>query len=254
MAKHLGLLQIYRIRILKTTLFKKATLTIWQLLHNKGTSETPLSLTSPQCQDSTLPTETKTAGSVSPRSTTGTACLTRRKSEQTEKIKGGIPSLTAKSETCRLLGLYGIQHSESYRQSFDPILLPPSGYWPDPLAHLRSGASSIADEQDLEMNLLDVIRPRGSGRRRSSAFPGAPDMGRRGSNINCRDSRRASTMLNGLGLGMGKRGSISPATMMGNKNFLEAPGFSSRRTTLSANAARGGTASIGAFDRRGTLI
>ena len=218
----------------------------------KGTNETPLP-TSPRCQDS-LPTETKKARSVSPRSTTTTVSLTRRKSEQVEKIKGGMVPLTAKSEMCRLLSLYGIQHSESYRHSFDPILLPPSGYWPDPLAHLRSGASSIADDQDIEMNLLDLIRPRGSGRRRSSAFPGAPDMGRRGSNVNFRDPRRGSTMLNGLGPGMGKRGSIFPSTMMGNKNFLEAPGFSSRRTTLSANAARGSANALGPFDRRGSLM
>ncbi|XP_078347445.1 uncharacterized protein LOC144632641 [Oculina patagonica] len=219
----------------------------------KGTSETPLP-TSPQCQDTKLPTETTKAESVSPRSTTSTVSLTRRKSEQMEKIKGSMATLTAKSEMCRLLSLYGIQHSESYRHSFDPILLPPSGYWPDPLAHLRSGASSIADDQDFEMNLLDLIRPRGSGRRKSSAFPGAPEMGRRGSNVNFRDSRRGSTMFNGLGPGMGKRGSISPATMMGNKNLLEAPGFSQRRTTLSANAARGTASTLSPFDRRGSLM
>lgn len=218
----------------------------------KGTSETALP-TSPQCQDNTLPTETKKAGSVSPRSTTTTVSLTRRKSEKMEKIKGGSAPLTAKSEMCRLLSLYGIQHSESYRHSFDPILLPPSGYWPDPLAHLRDNASSVADDQELEMNLLDLLRPRGSGRRRSSAFPGAPDMGRRGSNVNFRDGRRGSTMLNGLGPGMGKRGSISPA-MLGNKNFLEAPGLSSRRTTLSANATRGTSSLLSPFDRRGSLM
>lgn len=220
----------------------------------KGTSEEPLS-TSPQCQDTTLPTEnTKKEGSVSPRSTTTTVSLTRRKSEQMEKIKGGTSSLTAKSEMCRLLSLYGIQHSESYRQSFDPILLPPSGYWPDPLAHLRSNASSIAADEDIEMNFLDLIRPRGSGRRRSSAFPGAPEMGRRGSNVNFRDGRRGSTML-GLGPGMGKRGSIAPSSGMGNKNgFLEAPGLNlSRRATLSANASRGNT-SLSPFDRRGSLM
>ena len=217
----------------------------------KGTTETSLP-TSPQCQDNMLSTETKKAGSVSPRSTTTTVSLTRRKSEQMEKIKGGSVSLTAKSEMCRLLSLYGIQHSESYRHSFDPILLPPSGYWPDPLAHLRDNASSVADDQELEMNLLDLLRPRGSGRRRSSAFPGAPDMGRRGSNVNFRDGRRGSTML-GLGPAMGKRGSISPA-MLGNKSFLEAPGLSSRRTTLSANATRGTTSSLSPLDRRGSLM
>ena len=217
----------------------------------KETSETSLS-TSPQFQDNTLPTETKKASSVSPRSTTTSVSLTRRKTEQMEKFKGGSVPLTAKSEMCRLLSLYGIQHSESYRHSFDPILLPPSGYWPDPLAHLRDNASSVADDQELEMNLLDLLRPRGSGRRRSSAFPGAPEMGRRGSNVSFRDGRRGSTML-GLSSGMGKRGSISPA-MLGNKNFLEAPGLSSRRTTLSANATRGTTSLLSPFDRRGSLM
>ena len=216
----------------------------------KGTTETLLSAPR-QCQDTTLPRENKKEGSVSPRSTTTTVSLTRRKSEQFEKTKNGAAPLTAKSEMCRLLSLYGIQHSESYRQSFDPILLPASGYWPDPLAHLRDNSSSVADD-DIEMNFLDLIRPRGSGRRRSSAFPGAPDMGRRGSSV---AGRRGSMMPNGLGPGMGKRNSIAPSlmSMAGNKNFLEAPGLSSRRTTLSANAARGST-TLSPFDRRGSLM
>lgn len=195
--------------------------------------------------------EHKKEGPVCHRSNTTTVSLTRRKSEQMEKLKGG-PPLTAKSEMCRLLSLYGIQHSESYRQSFDPILLPPSGYWPDPLAHLRDNASSIADE-DIEMNFLDLIRPRGSGRRKSSAFPGAPEMGRRGSNVNFRDGRRGSTMLSGLPPGMAKRTSVTPSAMMGGKNFLEAPGFSSRRSTLTANAERKNSP-LGAMDRRASLM
>lgn len=195
--------------------------------------------------------ESKKEGSVSPRSTNTAVSLTKRKSEQKDKIKGG-PPLTAKSEMCRLLGLYGIQHSDSYRRSFDPVLLPPSGYWPDPLAHLRDNASSIADE-DIEMNFLDLLRPRGSGRQRSSAFPGAPEMGRRDSNVNFRDTRRGSMMPTGLPPGMGKRASITPSSMLGSKNFLEAPGFSLRRSTLSANNDRKGT-SLGAFDRRGSLM
>ena len=223
----------------------------------KGTSE--LLVTTPrshlhetwQQTDNKKEGESKKEGSVSPRSTNTALSLTRRKSEQKDRIKG-VPTLTAKSEMCRLLGLYGIQHSDSYRHSFDPILLPPSGYWPDPLAHLRDNTSSIGDE-DIEMNFLDFIRPRGSGRRRSSAFPGALEMGRRGSNVNFRDARRGSTMLTGLPPGMGKRASITPSSMLGSKNFLEASGFSFRRSTLSANSDRKGS-TLGAFDRRGSLM
>ncbi|XP_068672853.1 uncharacterized protein [Montipora foliosa] len=187
--------------------------------------------------------------SVSPRITAITnMSLTRRKCEQGNKTKG--PTLTAKSEICRLLGLYGIQHSDSYRQSFDPIILPPSGYWPDPLAHLRDSASSVGDEE-IDMNFLELIRPRGSGRRRSSTFPaqGAPEMGRRGS---CRDPRRGSTMMLGIPPAMGKRSSITPSPI-GNKNFLETPTFSFRKSTLSANSDRRGS-TLGAFDRRGSLM
>lgn len=222
----------------------------------KGKSE--LHVTTSLSQDTMPQTDNKNEregkkeGSVSPRSNITTVSLTRRKSEQNEKIKGG-PGLTAKSEMCRLLGLYGIQHSDSYRQSFDPILLPPSGFWPDPLAHLRDCASSVTDD-DIEMNLLDLIRPRGLGRRRSSAFPGAPEMGRRGSNVNFRDARRGSTMQFGLPPGMGKRTSITPTAMMGNKNLLETPGFSSRRSTLNANTERKNSPLLGAFDRRGSLM
>lgn len=176
-----------------------------------------------------------------------TVSLTRRKCEQMHKIKG--PVLTAKSEICRLLGLYGVQHSDSYRQSFDPIMLPPSGYWPDPLAHLRDNASSVEDDE-IDMNFLELIRPRGSGRRRSSTFPaqGVPEMGRRGS---CRDPRRGSTMILGLP-GMGKRTSITPSPT-GNKTFLEAPSFSLRRSTLLANNDRRGS-TLSPMDRRGSLM
>lgn len=216
----------------------------------KGPTDTLPS--SRQGRSTPLMAENKKEGSVSPRSSTTTVSLTRRKSELFEKTKIGAAAITAKSEMCRLLSLYGIQHSESYRQSFDPILLPPSGYWPDPLAHLRDNTSSVADD-DLESNFLDVLRPRGSGRRRSSAFPGAPDMGRRGSSV---AGRRGSMMPNGSGMGMGKRGSIAPSLMSigGGKNFLEAPGLlTSRRTTLSANNTRG-TTSLSPFDRRGSLM
>lgn len=177
----------------------------------------------------------------------GTVSLTRRKCEQMNKIK--IPVLTAKSEICRLLGLYGVQHSDSYRQSFDPIMLPPSGYWPDPLAHLRDSASSVEDDE-IDMNFLELIRPRGSGRRRSSTLPaqGVPEMGRRGS---CRDPRRGSTMILGLP-GMGKRTSITPSPT-GSKSFLEAPSFSHRRSTLLANNDRRGS-TLGPTDRRGSLM
>ena len=223
----------------------------------KGASETIIM--SPQSQDLVATKESKRGdnkkeSSVSPTSVTTTVSLTRRKSEQIKKIKRG-PSPTAKSEMCRLLGMYGVQNSESYRQSFDPIMLPPSGYWPDPLAHLRDGSSSIADAEDIDINLLDLIRRRGSGRRKSSAFPGIPDMGRRGSNVNfLRDSRRGSTIFAGLSPGMGKRSSIAPSPMMGSKNFLESPGFSTRRSTLNANAERKNSP-FGAFDqRRGSLM
>ena len=224
---------------------------------SKGTSEAKN--TSIQNQDSVIPKESKKEvkkeGSHSPRSispkTVTNVSLSRRKGEQMDKNKRG-PSTTAKSEMCRLLGLYGIQHSESYRESFDPIILPPSGYWPDPLAHLRDNASSVGDD-DTDTNFLDLIRPRGSGRRKSSAFPGAPDMGRRGSYMNFRDSRRMSTMFSGMPAGMGKRTSITPLSMLGSKNLLEAPGFSSRRSSLAANSERKGFPS-GAYDRRGSLM
>lgn len=205
-----------------------------------------------QGRNTPLITENKKEGSVSSRSSTPTVSLTRRKSELFDKTKIGKAAITAKSEMCRLLSLYGIQHSESYRQSFDPILLPPSGYWPDPLAHLRDNTSFVGDDY-LESSFLDLLRPRGSGRRRSSAFPGAPDMGRRGSSV---AGRKGSIMPNGSCAGMGKRGSIAPSLMsMGvSKNFLETPGLlTSRRTTLSANSARG-TTSLSPFDRRGSLM
>lgn len=219
----------------------------------KGTSESQATISRNQLHDPTSQTqnkkegESKRKGLVSPRSTATPVSLARRKKERKDKKKE--PPVTAKSEMCRLLSLYGIQHSDSYRQSFDPILLPPSGYWPDPLAHLRDSASSISD-QDIEMNLLELIRPRGSGRRRSSAFPGVTDMSRRGSFLTV---RKGSTMMSGLPPGMGKRTSITPSSMGGSKNFLEAPGFSLRRSTLSANSDRRGS-TLGAFDRRGSLM
>ena len=141
--------------------------------------------------------------------------------------------VTAKSEMCRLLGLYGIQHSETFRQGFDPISLPPSGYWPDPLAHLRDNLSTVSSD-DLES--VSDIRRRSLSRRRSSATPGMQEgssSARRGSNIGfLRESRRTSLMPgSSLPNGFGRRTSNIPAsTAPGLKaGFLQVPG---RRTSL----------------------
>ena len=210
---------------------------------------------SPQLHDSQTPRRSKKEGPVSLTSSSNTtASLTRRKAERMDRAKSGSPP-TAKAEICRLLGLYGIQHSESYRQSFDPILLSPSGYWPDPLAHLRDNTSSVGDDRDLEMNFLDLVRPR-TGRRKSSAVPAMADVSRRGSNVNfLRDGRRGSTVPGGLPFaGNGRRGSTLPSTMVGNKHFLEAPAFLPRRTHgLNSNAERRNSTFTGS-DRRASLM
>lgn len=163
--------------------------------------------------------------------------LKRRKSAQIEKEKQMQP-LTAKSEMCRLLGLYGIQHSDSFRPGFDPISLPPSGFWPDPLAHLRDNMSIVSSE-DLES--LSEFKPRMSiNRRRSSAVPGMQEPGsaRRGSNMNFLRENRRSTLVPGSNLSssFGRRVSNIPASSSsGLKSFLELPG---RRTSLMPQGER----------------
>lgn len=66
--------------------------------------------------------------------------LTKRRSSRPRVGSAGSleRSVNAKTEVQRLLCLYGVQNSITYRKGYDPNSLPPSGMWPDPNAVIIS--------------------------------------------------------------------------------------------------------------------
>ncbi|XP_032228014.2 espin [Nematostella vectensis] len=119
--------------------------------------------------------------------------------------------ITAKGEMLRLLQLYGVQTSDIYRGGFDASTLPPSGFWPDPLAHLRDPFGSACEDMDHfpdTFSELQYSRMSSNNRRRSSVLD-LPTSSRRMSIVGGREGRKTSTMGGGMGCGRG-RGMINP--------------------------------------------
>lgn len=105
--------------------------------------------------------------------------------------------LNAKSEFQRLIELYGVQNSVTYRRGYDPTTLPPSGMWPDPNAQNSLSNSyenlSIIDKDDC---FNDFPLSRTSSRR--SMVP--EGQGRRMSVVGgMRDGRRTSIVAGAMG-------------------------------------------------------